>query len=98
MIAGHHKRLCTDIARVTQGRLFPKIGGEAVYVIGIRGQDRGLAIKIDDGETRGLHPLVIGLCERYGFLDSREVEALESWRAGPLRNWAGIEVGRIEVV
>jgi len=98
LIAGHHRRLCTDLSRASGGRLFPKIGGEAVYVIGIRGQDRGLAIKIDDGETRGLHPLVLGLCERFGFLDANELAQLAAWRAGALRNWAGLEVGRIEVV
>lgn len=98
LIAGHHKRLCTDISRVSRGRLFPKIGGEAVYVIGFCGQDRGLAVKIDDGDTRGLHPLVIGLCERFGFLDPNELAQLAAWRAGALRNWAGLEVGRIEVV
>jgi L-asparaginase II len=98
LIAGHHKRLCTDLSRATRGRLFPKIGGEAIYVVGIRGADRGLAIKIDDGETRGLHPLVIALCERFGFIDGEESRALRNWRAGPLRNWAGLEVGRVEVV
>ena len=98
LIAGHHKRLCTDLSRATAGRLFPKIGGEAVYVVGIRGEDRGLAVKIDDGETRGLHPLVIALCERFGFLRSEEVRVLHAWRAGKLRNWAGLEVGRIEVL
>ncbi|HTF88132.1 MAG TPA: asparaginase [Planctomycetota bacterium] len=98
LIAGHHRRLCTDLSRATKGRLFPKIGGEAVYVVGIRGADRGLAVKIDDGETRGLHPLVIALCERFGFLGSEELRALHAWRAGKLRNWAGIEVGRVEVV
>ena len=98
LIAGHHRRLCTDLSRATKGRLFPKIGGEAVYVVGFRGADRGLAVKIDDGETRGLHPLVIALCERFGFLGGEELRALQAWRAGKLRNWAGIEVGRIEVL
>ncbi|HUR28383.1 MAG TPA: asparaginase [Planctomycetota bacterium] len=98
LIAGHHKRLCTDLSRATNGRLFPKIGGEAVYVVGIRGADRGLAVKIDDGDTRGLHPLVISLCERFGFLQADEGRALRAWRAGVLRNWAGLEVGRVEVL
>lgn len=98
LIAGHHKRLCTAIGRATKGRLFPKIGGEAVYVVGIRGADRGLAVKMDDGESRGLHPLVIALCERFGFLDADELRELQAWRAGALRNWAGLEVGRLEVL
>ena len=57
-----------------------------------------LAVKIDDGDTRGLHPLVIALCERFGFLDSAQVHALEAWRSARLRNWAGVEVGGIEVL
>jgi L-asparaginase II len=98
LIAGHHKRLCTDLSRVSGGRLFPKIGGEAVYVVGVRGEDRGLAVKVDDGGTRGLPALVIGLCERFGFLKEQELAQLKGWRAGVLRNWAGLEVGRVEVV
>lgn len=98
LIAGNYKRLCTDLSRATKGRLFPKIGGEAVYVVGNRGADRGLAVKIDDGEARGLPLLVIALCERFGFLGGEESRALQAWRAGKLRNWAGLDVGRIEVL
>ncbi len=98
LIGGNHRRLCTDLSRVTKGRLFPKIGGQAVYVVGARGMDRALAIKIDDGETRGLHPLVVALCERFGFLTEGEVRELQPWRASAQRNWAGIEVGRLEVL
>jgi L-asparaginase II len=98
LVAGHRKRLCTDLLRVAQGRLFPKIGGEAVYVIGVRGAGRGLAVKIDDGEARALPAVVLALCERFGLLDAAELRALSAWRAGPLRNWAGIEVGRVEAL
>jgi L-asparaginase II len=98
MIAGNHQRICTDLARVTRGRIFPKIGGEAVYGIGLRGLDRALAIKMDDGAARGLHVLVIDLLRRFGFASKDELAALESWAAKGQRNWAGIEVGRIEVV
>ncbi len=98
LVGGRHQRLCTDLLRVTGGRLFPKIGGEAVYVVGARGGDRGLALKVDDGNLRGLHASVVALLERFGLLSPDEVAALESWRHPVLRNWAGLEVGRIEVV
>jgi L-asparaginase II len=96
MIAGSHKRLCTDLARVAGRRIFPKIGGEAVYLVGVRGGDRGLAVKIDDGGSRALNAVVPELLRRFGFLSADEHEALAAWRA-PLRNWAGLEVGRVEV-
>jgi L-asparaginase II len=98
LIAGHHQRICTDIARVTHGRLFPKIGGESVYAIGVRGADRALAIKIDDGGPRGLHALIVDLLRRFGFATGEECAALERWEEKRLKNWAGLEVGHTRVV
>lgn len=98
MIAGTHQRICTDIARVSGGRLFPKVGAEAVYAIGVRGQDRALAVKIDDGNYRGMHPVVIELLRRFGFANPDELAALESWEEKRISNYAGQAVGRTEVV
>jgi len=98
LIAGTRERICTDLARVSAGKLFPKIGGEAVYLIGAVGRDRGLAIKVDDGSYRGFHALIVELCARFGWITAREVEALEAWRERTLANWAGRAVGRVEVV
>ena len=98
LIAGHRQRICTDIARVTQGRLFPKVGGEAVYAIGVRGSDRALAIKVDDGNQRGFHALIVDLLRRFDFATRAECEALSNWEEQRLKNWAGLEVGRTQVV
>lgn len=98
LIAGTRQRICTDLVRASGGRLFAKIGGEAVYLIGAVGRDRGLAIKVDDGSYRGFHALIVELCARLGWLGAAEVEALEAWRDRTLRNWAGRAVGRVEVV
>jgi L-asparaginase II len=98
LIGGTRHSMCTDLLRASGGKLFPKLGAEAVYVLGVRERGLGLAVKIDDGNYRAMHPLVIELCERFGFL-SREVgQSLPEWRQGVLRNWAGLEVGRMEVV
>jgi L-asparaginase II len=98
LIAGRHQRICTDIARVTRGRIFPKIGGDAVYGLGLRGEDRGIAIKIDDGAGRGLHAVIIALLRRFGFANEAELVALAVWEGRELRNWSGIQVGRTEVL
>jgi L-asparaginase II len=98
LIAGTHKRICTDIARVSGGRLFPKLGGEAVYAIGIRGAERALAIKIDDGGYRALHALIVGLLRRLELASAAELTALEGWEERSLRNWAGAVVGRTETL
>lgn len=98
LIAGHTDRICTAIARVSGGRLFPKIGGEAVYAIGVRGSDRALAIKIDDGSNRALHALIIELLERFEFATRAEIAALDAWREREIVNWAGLRVGHTEAV
>lgn len=98
LIAGRHQRICTDIARATGGRVFPKIGGEAVYAFGVRGRDRAIAIKVDDGSYRGFHALIVDLLRRFDFATQEELTALDSWEERRLRNWAGIDVGRTRVV
>lgn len=98
LIAGRYKRICTDLVRVSDGRLFAKVGAEGVYVIGVRGAGVGLAVKLSDGQGRGLFPLVVDLCERFGWLEGAALDELGRWRAGDLTNWAGRTVGRTEVL
>ena len=98
LIGASTQSLCTDLLRVSGGRLFPKLGTEAVYVVGIRGAGLGLAVKIDDGAYRAMNALVIDVLERTGHLTPDQAHALASWRAGPVKNWSGRTVGRLEVV
>lgn len=98
LIAGEYKRLCTALVRASEGRLFPKIGAEAVYVIAHVGTGEGLALKIDDGSQRALHATVIGLLRRLGWLDAAAADSLERFAESTLTNWAGLEVGRTEVL
>lgn len=96
LIAGSQGRICTDLLRESGGRLFPKVGAEAVYAVGLRDGDQGLAVKIDDGAYRGMHAVVLALLERFGWLDARELERLGAWRAGKLTNRAGLTVGHVD--
>ena len=97
LVAGNHKRLCTVLSRVTGGRLFPKVGAEAVYVIGVRGADRGLALKVDDGNILAMNRIVVGLLEKLDLITRNELEELRNWTDDVLHNDAGLEVGRTEV-
>ncbi len=98
LVAGTHERICTDLIAATNGRLFAKIGAEAVYVIGAVGSDLGLAVKIDDGDQRGLHMLLIELLTRHNLLSPAEREQLTSWSDPIRRNWDGLPIGWVEVV
>lgn len=98
LIGGSRNQICSAIARATGGRLFPKFGADAVYILGERGGDRALAIKMDDGQARWLHSLTLHLLRRFGLAKENELKALAAWSAGPELNYAGIVVGRTEVV
>lgn len=97
LIAGSRGRLCTELSRVTAGRLFPKIGAEGVYAVSDRTTGRALALKIDDGGRRALHPLVVELLIKFELLSEPEARALESWRSREIKNYAGKSVGETEV-
>lgn len=98
LIGGTHKHICSAISSATAGRLYPKVGAEAVYVIGERGGGRALALKMDDGQDRGLRTLVLHLLRRFDLAKEPELDALAAWAAGPISNYAGRVVGRTEVV
>lgn len=98
LIGGTQHSLCTDLLRASGGKLFPKLGTEAVYVVGIRGTGRGFAIKIDDGAYRAMNAVVVDRLARFGYLTQAAVAGLDEWCAGVVKNWAGAEVGKLEVV
>ncbi len=98
LVSGSRKCIDTEILKASGGRLFAKIGAEAVHAIGVVGGGRGLALKIDDGGARGLNALVMALLERLELAGAEELERLAAWRETKLENLAGLEVGRIEAV
>lgn len=98
LVAGTHGRLCTEILAATGGRLFPKVGAEAVYAVGIRGGDAALVVKVDDGAFRAVHAVVVHLLRRLELCTPAEGEALAHWVDAPVKNWAGREVGGYEVL
>ena len=42
--------------------------------------------------------VVVALLSRFGFISTPESEALASWRQETIRNWAGLAIGRTEVL
>lgn len=98
LVGGSHKRIDSDILAATDGRLFPKIGVEAVEVVGAVGSGLGLAIKIDDGNERGFHALLIALLRHFDLLSDSETTLLDQWGSLVRRNWDGLEIGRTDIV
>ncbi|MFT5058993.1 MAG: L-asparaginase II [Planctomycetota bacterium] len=97
LIAGSKGRLCTDLSKVSNGMLFPKVGAEGVYVVGRVGHDQALAVKMDDGGLRGLQAVTVELMAHLNWLDPEAIDTLSKYRAHLQRNDAGLETGALEV-
>lgn len=87
-------RFDTDVLQVSRGRLFAKGGAEAVQTIGVVGAGVAIAAKIDDGGTRSLHRLALGVLRRHQLIGAAELDALAAWHDPVRRNRAGLVIGR----
>ncbi|MBW2058027.1 MAG: asparaginase [Deltaproteobacteria bacterium] len=94
MIAGEN-RICTDLIRVSRGRVFGKVGGEAVYGISLFEKGWGVAIKIEDGSLRAMPPVVVETLAKLGVLGQEELNELEQYHHPRVTNHRGEIVGEV---
>jgi L-asparaginase II len=97
MVSGAHR---SDLAFMQAGRgdWVTKIGAEGVQAIGVRSQGIGIAIKVADGQKRGLYPVVVGVLEALGLLDATARNALAPWGRHELFNYRGLATGEVRSV
>ena len=97
MVSGERR---SDLALMQAGRgdWVTKIGAEGVQAIGIRSQGIGIAIKVADGQKRGLYPAIVAVLDALGLLDAAARAALAPWARRPVRNYRGIETGEVRPV
>ncbi len=90
MIAGEG-RFDTEITTALGTAAFVKTGAEGIHAGALPALGLGFALKIDDGATRAADAATAALLTRY----LGPHDALIRWSATTLRNWNGIEVGRV---
>jgi L-asparaginase II len=93
LVAGEG-RACTELMRAAAGRAAVKTGAEAVFVAILPDLRLGVALKIADGGTRAAEAAVAALLVRLGVLEAAHPAVLRRL-GGPLRNWRGLDTGRI---
>lgn len=94
-LVGGTDRFCTDLMQATKGKLIGKAGAEAVYCVGIRGQGIGIAVKIEDGNKRGIAAVVMKVLKELGFITEEELEQLDKYRNPIVKNHHMMEIGRL---
>ena len=101
LIGGTSERLDTDLMRVANGRIISKVGAEGVQLLGVRPcadypHGLGIAIKIEDGDTRRARdPVVIETLRQLGLLNQIHLAQLERYAHSIVRNHRQLEVGAV---
>lgn len=96
MVAGSG-RFDTKVMQHFGERVFCKVGAEGVYCAALPTRGLGVAIKVDDGNTaRAAEVVMAGVIEALAQRDEADAAVLRDLVRVPLKNWNGIEVGRIE--
>ncbi len=96
MISGSG-RFCTEIMTAVP-RLFAKTGAEGVYCAAIPHAGYGIALKCDDGASRGAELLLARVLADLDVFDADERKALERMTDAPLYNRARLHVGDVHAV
>ena len=97
MVSGERRSDLT-LARAGRGDWVCKIGAEGVQALGIRSRGWGIAIKVADGNARGLHPATVAALDQAGLLDAVAHEALAALAHPTLRNFRGIVTGEARAI
>jgi L-asparaginase II len=84
------------LMRAGGGDWVTKVGAEGVQAIGVRSRGWGIALKVVDGNARGLHPATVAVLDLLGLLDASQRQALEAWREPVIRNYRGLATGRVQ--
>jgi L-asparaginase II len=91
-------RMNTEILSALGDRLFCKTGAEAVFGIGLMGRGLGVAVKVEDGNARGLGAVVVEALSQLGVITAAEAESLTAIHHPVIRNHHGWEVGEMRPV
>jgi L-asparaginase II len=94
MVSGEHR---SDLALMEAGRgdWVTKIGAEGVQAIGVRSRGLGIALKVADGQKRGLYPAIVAVLDQLGLVDAAARSILAPWARRTVRNYRGLETGEI---
>jgi L-asparaginase II len=90
-------RCCTAIMEAAPA-VIAKTGAEGIYLGALPHRGLGVVVKAEDGATRAAEAAFIALLDHLGALDETARAALARFAHPRLRNFAGLEVGRVAPV
>lgn len=93
-IAGRD-RLCTDLAKASDGEIIVKTGAEGYFVGLVPSENTGFALKIDDGATRASNAAIGGLIHAMGWARLINNSNLQQYFNPAIENSQGRTVGQL---
>ncbi|MBE3575085.1 MAG: asparaginase [Firmicutes bacterium] len=93
MVSGRG-RFTTELMVAAQGRVIAKCGAEGVFCLALPEQGLGVAIKVEDGQSRPVPVVALEVLRQLG-LDLTGEPGLKAYWQAPVRNNRGEAVGRI---
>ncbi|MGE7021570.1 asparaginase [Solibacillus cecembensis] len=94
---GGTDRFCSDLIKVCKGKLIAKAGAEGVYCIGHIEKKLGVAIKIDDGNSRASYPVAMELLKQLDLITTDEYNELIEYALPRVLNARNEVVGKLQV-
>lgn len=94
MVAGTD-RYCTEMMELLNGRVFLKTGAEGVFCGTIPEMGIGIALKCDDGATRGAEVMMTTVLKKIGAIGPNEAEAAERFLTVPIENRNNLHTGDV---
>jgi L-asparaginase II len=101
MVGGSRNRLDTDLMLAAKGQIISKVGAEGVQLLGVKPNARypkglGIAIKIEDGDTRRARdPVVIETLRQLGLLDGDQLARLSRYARATVFNHRNLVIGEV---
>ncbi len=95
LVAGEG-RACTELMLAMGGRVAIKTGAEAVFVAIVPEKKLGIALKIEDGNSRASEAALVALLARIGVLDADHPMAQKRLPA-PQMNCRGLRTGELRL-
>ncbi len=86
---------CSEVIKATQGRVIVKTGAEAVYIAVIPELKLGVALKIDDGSSRGSEVALGAVLKKLGAIDSSCYQQLNLHFEPPIINSQNKVTGKV---
>jgi len=93
---GGKGRFSTALMELGGTRWVAKGGAEGLECMGVPARGWGVAVKCEDGQSRGVAPALIALLAQLGEIAPADLERMREMRRPVIRNYAGLEVGSIE--